>query len=100
MTRRPKKRAPGARTIGHKPWSEAFKELFPLAAADWTPPDMVKVSAAPSAQSWTFEARFQRPDGLLVTLKTKCKQLRSGDVQIADQSLACRFVLHGDGSGQ
>jgi hypothetical protein len=64
------------------------RDLFRLAADDWTAPAKVRVTV--SAHRYTFVAKFLRSDGHPFTLTTRCA-VRAGGVHILEERLAVHF---------
>lgn len=50
------------------PWRAAFRDVFTLAARDWTPPQRIKTTVNGRRDRITWEARFRQPDGTAVSL--------------------------------
>jgi len=65
-------------TFRNVPWSPDFMELFDLAQPDWTPPSTMRTVANAARDRLTCEARFERPDGQIVKVTSKCVKQADG----------------------
>lgn len=85
MTRR--RKPPARAAIQWLGWSVHHAELFDLAAADWTPPDRVKVQRTIRGSTWT--ARFTTPRGERPCVVVR---LRHGPIPVNDCEVVDRRV--------
>jgi hypothetical protein len=89
MSRKPAKRRPSR--VGFKDWSPAFREIFRLAADNWSPPAAVKVTQSVDGRRITFDARFLQPNGYEVALRTRCRRRADRSVDIVEETASFRF---------
>ncbi|WP_374569660.1 hypothetical protein [Phenylobacterium sp.] len=85
-----------ARQSGVTPWRPAHREIFRLANDDWTPPTQVKVMISAGGQTITFKGTFRQPNGGEVAMKTRCRRMRDGSVEIAEETLSFRFFVRSE----
>lgn len=81
-------------TVRLVPWSDDLWEFFSLAAANWTPPSVVRSVANFPRNRLTVTACFEQPDGARVTLSTRCK--RTGEQWfVVGETLRLRLTIGG-----
>ena len=95
MTRRPTKRRTAKRAAApmtRLPWENHHREIFRLAAEDWTPP--ADIAVRHGVRSWTLTAIFTMPKGERLTLITRLRKTAQG-VIFADEGMKFAFTVRG-----
>lgn len=95
MTRKIAKRRPAKRAAApmtRLTWEDHHREIFRLAAEDWTPP--ADIAVRHGVRSWTLTAIFTMPKGERATLTTRLEKKASG-VVLADEGMKFAFTVRG-----
>lgn len=80
-----------AAPVTQNPWDPEIAKMFALAAAEWTPPRLVRVTH--HTHGWTFEGKFVTEQGHTAVLKTRVRRLATGQIRIVEQAMALRFYV-------
>lgn len=76
------------------PWRDDLRELFEdFVPADWTPPRAIRTWVNAARDKATFQARFRRPDGHVVTCTVKGERDASGAWWQTETHLDLRMVF-------
>ena len=66
-------------------WTPDLKSAFRLAGDDWLPPKQIRITGGEN--SMTVVARFRRPDGPPVTLKTRLRRTSKSGWHVTEETL-------------
>lgn len=82
---------PAARShVCFPPWTERYWELFRLAGDDWAPPPHIKSARSAKGDRLVLEAKFRKPDGQAVRLRTVLRK-RGGEWEWGGEQLVVSF---------